>query len=177
MAITQYAIDNFWNRLRVERNIRYVDLAELFPHLKSFSSIGVWFSGQVMPRDEYIRVLCDFFDVDFDEGKREFQKAHDVWKSSKHANLRVTTGTSEIKPILEVTGEGNARMVTTTGEGDASMRSSDIFELVYGKLPYDLFRKFCDLVAGNDKNALELVYGKVTFEEFIIIQKVIGGEK
>lgn len=167
MAISQYAIDNFWNRLRVERNIRYIDLHELFPSFKSHTSIGLWFSGQLMPKDEHISVLCDFFDVDFEIGKEEFRKAHENWESTHHQNKRITTGESE------------SREYTNSGDGDARMavryeQETDIFELVYGKLPYELFRKFIDLVAGQSKDdALRIIYSNVTYDEFRLIERVI----
>ena len=171
MAISQYAIDNFWNRLRVERNIRYIDLLELFPSFKTHTSIGFWFSGQTMPKDEHISVLCDFFDVDFAKGKEEFRKAHENWESTHHQNKRVTTGKGETRDIAN-SGDGDARMAVRYEQEHE--QEADIFELVYGKLPYDLFRKFIDLVAGQSKDdALRIIYSNVTYDEFRLIERVI----
>lgn len=166
--VSQYSKSNFWNKLRVEKNFRYEDLKELFPSITNSSSIGLWFSGQTMPNDERIRTLCEFFDVPFDKGKAEFRKAHEAWISSKHKGARTVNGT------------GEAHIVETNGRGDAYIgknKETDIFAMVYGAIPYDLFRKFCDLVAENNANALELIYGKVTFHEFIEIQAIIGGKE
>lgn len=172
MAISQYAIDTFWNRLRVERNIRYVDLLELFPRYSGFSTIGFWFAGKIMPQDKDIAVLCDFFDVDFEIGKEEFRKAHEAWVSSNHKNSRVTTGKGEARDIAN-SGDGDARMAVRY-EQEQAVEAVDIFELIYGRLPYDLFRKFTTLVAGQGiEEALRLVYANVTYDEFRLIEKII----
>ena len=174
MAISAMGKLTWWNKLRVERNIRYKDLMELFNY-KSQSAIGGWFSGQRIPSDENIAILCDFFDVEFEEGKRHFVTDNEHWVSENHKDKRSTTGTAEgIARIA--TGESEVKehkAWAKTGEEPEEERQTDIFEMVYGKLPYDLFRKFADLVAGKDDNALSLIYGKVTFEEFIFIQNLI----
>lgn len=172
MAISAMGKTTWWNKVRVERNIRIRDLLELFPEYQTFSTIGAWFTGQFVPKDKHIRVLCDFFDVDFDEGKRHFIEDHERWESTKRKGKRAVTGTAEGVMKELVTGTGDAKSVIKTKTEEPK---KDIFEAVYGKLPYDLFRTFCDLVAHSDKNALELVYGKVSYEDFMLIQEVIKG--
>lgn len=172
MALSQYAIKNFWNEIRVEKNIRYKDLAELFPNYRSQTTVAWWFSGQLMPKDNQIKTLCDLFDVDFETGKAEFEKAHAVWESTHHCGERISTGESE-RTNYAPRGDGNASMMVTEGASDAKMHNTDIFALIYGKVDYPLFRKFCELVGNDYKRALELIYGRVTYDEFIIIQNIV----
>ena len=169
MPISAMAKKTWWNELRVSRNFRFADLVELFPTITNGDSIGAWFSGQYVPKDEYIKILCDFFDVDFEEGKAHFIADHKIWESSKHKDSRITTGKALGRGEMETTGESVLKGTTRP----ATESKADIFEMVYGKLSYELFRKFCDLVAVSDANALELIYGKVTFEEFITIWNII----
>lgn len=174
MAISAMGKKTWWNQLRVDRNIRYADLLELFPSFKHTSSIGAWFAGEKVPLDKYITILCDFFDVEFEEGKRHFIEDNKKWVSGHHRDTKVTTGRSE-GISKDTSGTGLAIAHDTIME-EAQEERGDVFGMVYGKLPYDLFRRFCELVAGNDDNALALVYGKVSFEEFIFIQSIIKEE-
>ncbi len=172
MALSQYAIENFWNKIRVEKNIRYKDLVELFPNYRSESTIAGWFTGQFMPKDDNIKILCDLFDVDFETGKAEFEKANTIWQSTHHCGERITTGEGE-RGHYAPRGDGDASMMVTEGEDNARMKTVDIFALIYGKVEYPLFRKFCELVGNDYKRALELIYGRVTYDEFIIIQNIV----
>lgn len=163
MAITVLKIDNFWNRLRVEKNVRYKELAELFGVCES--TMGAYFSGQTMPKDTVIRELCDLFNVDFAKGKEEFKRANEAWSSSNHkCTKKLTVGNAESikgKQAIEVVG---------TVE-----RNVDVFSIIYGKIPYALFMKFLDIVATKQGDPLKLIYGSVTYSEFKQIADIIGG--
>lgn len=69
--------DNFWNKLRAEKEITYKELAE-YVHF-SQSLVAAWFSGYLLPSDSIINALCELFDVDPLIGKQEFVKAHAIW--------------------------------------------------------------------------------------------------
>lgn len=168
MALTTMSKITFWNTLRVERNIRYCDIAELFGG--GVSTYGAYFSGQLMPKDDIITKLCDLFDVDFDKGKEEFRKAHADWVSTKHSGRReLTTGKKDV--VLRASAEMPARV--TVGQSDSPSKS-DIFSLIYGKIPYDRFSEFCDMVASKNGDPLKLVYGAVSYEDYNEIARILG---
>ncbi len=164
MALTTMSKINFWNKLRVDRNIRYKDIAELYGGCAS--RWGSYFSGQIMPADEQIHQLCDLFDVDFETGKAEFEKAHANWESARHMGKRVVTG--EADPYNR--GEMPARMVF--GEASATPEKVDVFSMLYGKVSYETFNLFCKAVA-EKQDAMQYCYGVVSYEEYKKIEEVI----
>lgn len=70
--------DNFWSKLRVQRNITIDELSEKSGC--SHSQVSRWFSGETMPDDVEISWLCGIFEVDPKAGKAEFEKMHKEYK-------------------------------------------------------------------------------------------------
>lgn len=167
MAITAMAKDNFWNRLRVERNIRYRDLADLFGG--SVQKWGFYFSGKVLPDINTIKQLCDFFDVDINDGAEEFRKAHAIYEVGTKKRV-ATNGLSEHterSASIRVAGE------PTQQPEPSGISRTDIFKAVYGKLPYDTFLVFCDMISCDEGDPLECIYGRVSYREYTIIAEAL----
>ena len=69
--------DNFWTRKIAECGYTFKDLS---PYLKvHMTTVRYYFVGKILPADDKIKDLCEFFGVDFDEGKAEFVKIFDAW--------------------------------------------------------------------------------------------------
>ena len=153
--------DNFWSRKRVEAKFTIDDIAKYLG--KSRAATGMYFTGQIMPPQDCIKLLCSLFGVDELEGEREFRKAvkaYDLLVAPKKAELTCNT-----EPVVE---EDDAQM-----EFESIVEpNNDIFKLVYGKLSFEEFNTFFDLVA-KGSNPLELIYGKVSFDEYKAIADVL----
>lgn len=167
MALTTASKVNFWNALRVERNIRYRDLSELFGgHISSWAK---YFSGQQMPTDENIEKLCDLFEVEFGKGKAEFMKANQEWTSDRFGTKRkLITGQNDARLCNVSSG---ASEVEAMPDGDYTL--GDILALVYGKIPYDTFAQFTINVRNNLGDPLSCIYGSVSYEEYKQIEEAI----
>ena len=156
MAVTTMKKITWWNQKRVECNIRYKDLEEALGG--NYSTWGSYFSGEVMPSDYTIHKLCDFFDVEFTEGKHHFEEDHRTWKSEYHkAKSSLKSGTPE--PTAKLTTIREVKPKT------------DIFGLVYGKVDYKVFLEFCNAVAQKNEDPMKIIYTKVSYEEFRKIER------
>lgn len=190
MAITQISKRTFWNNLRFERNIRYKDLIQLFPNLTSIGCISGWFTGQKMPDTDSIKTLCDFFDVPFEKGKAEFEKASREWRSDGHTGKRDTCGTAEARIHSKHTKKSEAVEPETPFDDDfpftveptvevpkeetkPSIAPQEIFSAIYGKVSYEVFFEFTAKVAKRDRDAIKDIYGQVSYEDYEAIREVI----
>lgn len=72
--------DNFWCNLRIERNISLKVIAEKLG-MKT-GSVGNYFIGLTMPKDDVIEQICEIFDVPFAQGKVEFYKGCVAYKAT-----------------------------------------------------------------------------------------------
>lgn len=163
--------DTYWNRVRVSNGMTVKDIAELCK--VSQGAAGGWMSGQLCPDTEYIRKICNFFSIPYEEGKREFEKANLAWKKEFGKKEVMSVGTFERhkkaepkkeEPVKEQKAEPNPNPKT------------DVFALCYGILDYENFSKFIRLMAELEyDDALELIYGKVDYAQFIKIQSELKG--
>ena len=187
MPISAMSKDTWWNRLRVEKNIRYKDIIELYG-----GSVSVWaqrFTGQTMPNYNQIKQLCELFDVDFNRGYAEFKKAHALWKSEGRGakDGYVKTGISIMRGVqkgerVEVVGQRDPVEITKEEETvetpveQPTIAPNEVFGVVYGKVPYDTFCAFCDALARvTTEDPLGYIYGKVDYKEFRAIEKALEG--
>lgn len=146
--------DNFWSKLRVERGITLDELANLLGY--SDSAVGTWFTGQIIPKPKIINDLCSFFDVDINEGTREFILAHREWKA-QHSRPSVAKNTTATKAIKS---------------------SDDLLSMLYGKIGYDAFNKIRDSISSSDStDILSSIYGSVSYDEYKMITDFINKEE
>lgn len=159
----------FWNEVRVKSNCRYTDLADLLGRSPSYCSMI--FSGELLPIDSIIEKLCDFFDVDFEKGKAEFETAHREWISYGRG------GGKQILATGSNAGYKHKSKVTTTTDAALPTTSTKnaIVGMIYGKISYTAFIEFTTaLEEGTDVEVLlKSIYAKVTYEDFITIQGLL----
>ena len=138
----------FWSQKRHDAKLSIKDLSALTE--VSYSMISKYLTGQVMPSDEKIRIMCDLFAVDFKEGKQEFRKAYIAWhkRYDEDKSEEVATNTVNYSLVEKVAN------------------------IVYGKVSFEDFKS---LMTGTPID-LSHFYGKVDFETFnTILQAVKDG--
>ncbi|MBR3117703.1 MAG: helix-turn-helix transcriptional regulator [Oceanobacillus sp.] len=80
----------WWNRKRIDSNMTFDDIQDITG--VPAPTMSKHFSGAKMPTDGRIKILCNLFDVDFDEGKRHFEEACAAYKPIKYTRMvQVTT--------------------------------------------------------------------------------------
>ena len=167
--------DTFWAKKRLEAELSIEDVAEAVGAKRS--TIGNSFLGVFVPSDELIRKLCDLFDVDFEEGKAEFIKAHNEKHSKKLQKPLVDI--TEVPTVTESEKQAEAS-VNVEPEDTPSVSpvnlGSDLLQLIYGKLPYAEFMEIVVITKGGyAKDPLQTLYGRVDFDTFNKIAEVLKG--
>lgn len=145
--------ETFWNHKRLDCNVSQQELAELLN--VSDSTISNWFVGRYMPDNEIIQKICDIFDVDFQEGYKEFYKAHDMYRGPKKM-----LGSKQIVSKIP-------------RKADMCKDGVEVLSLLYGKLSYDEFLKVVESLNQN-VSPLKYIYGKVSFEEYNEITNLLS---
>ena len=139
--------NNFWSKLRVERGITIKELAILCG--VGEKRMGMYFSGQFMPKDYIIKDLCDYFNVPFEQGQIEFQHAHREWKAD-HA-LRLVKSSKKNTPKNEVVYPND--VITT-----------------------EIPQMFTDLLENRKDFVLKTVYNKVDYDTYKLIERAFEVE-
>ena len=67
-------LDTFWSKLRVKRNISLRAIAK--DTGIPIGALTTYFSGEHIPREYAARVICNYFDIPYEQGKIEFIKDH-----------------------------------------------------------------------------------------------------
>ena len=67
--------DTFWAKKRLEKGYTIEDVCVLLGTGIKPNALNAYFTGQTMPNDKSISMLCEIFDVPFYEGKAEFYRA------------------------------------------------------------------------------------------------------
>lgn len=78
--------DTFWSKKRVENDITVVELANYLNRSRAIT--GAYLTGFAMPDNDVIKALCNFFDVDLFEGKKEFENAHKRYFAEHNRTLK-----------------------------------------------------------------------------------------
>lgn len=173
--------DNFWNKKRIEGNYKISDMAELLEC--PYSTAGAYFGGVMMPREDAIKKLCEFFGVDEIEGTREFLNAHKAYDAEKQKGRKLKikaeepepTKTTPIKQLdtFEKVEEPKApEPITRKDKKDIDY--SSVFEIVYGKLSFSDYAEFTTSLQYHSlTSALQFIYGKVDFATYTEVYKGI----
>ena len=171
--------DTWWNRLRVEKNITYKDLATYMEC--SISHVGGIFSGQKIPERDDLYNLCDLFDVDYAEGEQRFLDDHLKWVSEKKAKARAITNTNEKKKtsVKKKSKRVHSDKKMTAVETDNTVcdtpteetHTVDVLEVLYGKVGYENFTQILNAVKSGETDILKLCYGKVSYDEYKVIEE------
>lgn len=150
-VITLNHANSFWESKRAALKLSQYDLANFLA--VSHSTMNAFLTGKMMPNDKQISMLCNLFSVSIDEGTKEFERLYREY----HTNVAVEDSVDHVvtKPDIVPTEE------------------SDIFKSVYGKIPYDEFMQYYELIASKDSNALKYIYNKVDFHTFEAISQIV----
>ena len=92
--------DNFWSKLRVERELTVKELATLCG--VNEKSMSAYFTGQCLPDDIIVKDLCDYFGVDFNQGQLEFQHAHLKYQAEHSRELKYSAKKQKAEQVTEV---------------------------------------------------------------------------
>lgn len=106
--------NTFWNQLRVNAGVTYTDIAEYLHCSRALA--GFFFTGQLVPKDEYIDILCDWFGVDRILGEREFRKANREWDTIHDG-----------KPHPKLVAESETKAETVTKKEKVVVKTSTVF--------------------------------------------------
>ena len=186
--------DTFWNKKRIEQNIKVKEISELLGC--PYSTAGAYFSGLCIPEENDIKTLCEFFGVDIILGQREFINAHKEYDALQKRELKYsarkkptkTTPISkhdtfekieETKPIndlpklpTDITSTTNKTPINDEKSDEDCFK--DITKELYGKLSFDDYNEFMRLIVmESNKSALKFIYGKIDFDTFLKITKRI----
>lgn len=140
--------DTFWAKLRVDNGFNLKELAKMV-HV-DMSSMCHYLTGQAMPPDDVIDVLCKYFDVDPVLGKSEFMKAHDSWVGEHSRKLKAKYNKPKIKKksnIKPVTTEEKLPEVPLKVKGEKPVDDSrKVLELLYQRVDFKTFMEIFDLL-------------------------------
>lgn len=143
---------NFWPNLFETTKISYHDLGIYLGVPEE--RVMKYFSGEVTPNFNQIRKLCALYGgLDMQTGSKRFEDLHDHF---------ITTTNSESAPSDNV-------VVSTPDKAEAV----DVFELIYGKIPYRSFLKIYEMIANKDKDTLLMLYGKVDYETYAVLYNAL----
>ena len=148
--------DNFWSKLRVERNLTVKEVAEYLGENEKKTS--AYFTGFILPNDNAIRQLCDLFDVDYGAGNLEFQHAHRQYVAEHKRTL---------KSSAKATGKKNKTINTV----------DDVIESLYGNLSCKEFIAIYDLIKGNESSDVDprrIIYNKVDYDTYNRINEIMS---
>lgn len=87
-------VDTFWNKERIKRGYTYQQIMDRF-NKTSVSTVANWFIGRFLPNDKIIEELCEWFDINLEKGKSEFERAHQKYEAQKGKKLIARCDTEE----------------------------------------------------------------------------------
>lgn len=173
--------DNFWTHKRDDLNLTIIDIKNLTGLNRDKTTIAKYFTGELIPDNQTIKIFCDTFDVPFEEGKAGFVSGHDKWVA-----IRNGVKTAEITPKVNEMNTAVSTTITPTQKAEVtktplgvSLKNNPIAKLIYEKVSFDEFCEILDAVDGitdNSGSIPEMVYGKVDFDVFNVIYELVEGK-
>ena len=152
--------DTFWSKLRIEKDLSLQDIADIVG--LSDSSIGQYFSGATVPPDRTLMDICDLFDVDYETGRLEFERANRAWRAEHDKTLKYSARV----PYQKKSDKPDTKGVSNV---------EDVLNAIYGKISCSDFIAIYNLIMGQtvDIDPLEILYGKVDYDTYYKIIKII----
>lgn len=152
--------DTFWSKLRIEKDLSLQDIADIVG--LSDASIGQYFSGATIPPDRTLMDICDLFDVDYETGRLEFERANRAWKAEHDKTLKYSARVPYQKK-------------RKAPEHKDISNAEDVLNAIYSKVSCSDFVAIYNLIMGNttDVDPLEILYGKVDYDTYYKIIKII----
>ena len=155
-------VDNFWSKLRVDKNTTLREIAEMLGIKEK--TISAYFTGFVMPDEHTVRELCELFGVDFNKGYLEFQHAH-----KNYTPIKRTSTSYKHTPSLNTTTD-KQYLGTTLG----------LLERLYTVIPFKdfikLFTLFSSAPEGN-VNVAKLAYEQVSFDTYMLLLQLVRKDR
>lgn len=167
--------NTFWNNKRTEIGFTVAEVTQGLNGRIDKHRLTKYLNGTAMPSDDDIKIICDFFDVDFKEGKREFRKANKAWKKIHRPSMKDIKGaesSAEVEPVdttedTKPVSETEVVASTPTSE-TPEIDANAIGSMLYGTLSYHEFIHVMEAI-NEDKNTgsvAEILYGQVDFDTF-----------
>lgn len=153
--------DNFWSKTRVDNNVRLDEIADLLGVART--TAGAYFTGFLMPHEEQIETLCEFFDVDLRVGTREFDKMHKAYDVDEKKTLKysaksktkqididtvIKSADADLTPQIEP--ETVPEIKSDNDIKSPSPEATDVLRILYGKCDYDTFRSIEAMLKGGE---------------------------
>lgn len=158
--------DNFWRKLRVDADVSFIDLGKLLGC--SPQQVRYFFSGKAHIKDAHVHTLCEYFDVDFDEGRKAFDDIQHIWELNHLAVEPISEPVvDDITPDLP---EYPMPEIKAPKKAKAEKPATDLnsiakyLEVLYAKIPYDEFNKL--MTSPTVEALLANLYGKVDFATY-----------
>lgn len=171
MSNTRNTTDNYLTKKRKESGYTIKELAEILGC--AYSTTSSYFTGFVNPPDDVVSVLCQYLGMDYNECRKEFNKAFIAWGKA-HADKYEKVGTTSYQirhdpaDISEVDLSAFNVGVDDEDEDAGETVIEDIYDIseylkvLYGKIPYDLFASINGMgITAED--ILRHLYGKIDY--------------
>lgn len=145
----------FWSKVRATKKMSFLGLAKMLDN--PLTSTRSYFTGRMMPTPEIAAKICDFYEVNLDEGFAEFNKLHEAYWKDRRAKKKQRK--AQVADAFEKAAAVEA-IETTPEEPKVSI---DYLEVLYGKIPFDAFQ----LLYSSNKSAEEVlptIYGVVDYD-------------
>ena len=160
--------DTFWSKKRVEANISIKELADAIGI--KFSTLASYLIGVSVPPSDVIRAMCDWFNVDYIEGEREFVKAHKEYDAQHSGKVVIASIKKSVNEPVTVIKEDVERKEDNMGNFDIR---TEILRLAYNsKVSYDVF---CELSETPVDKIRETLYNKVDYTTYRLIENILDG--
>ena len=158
--------DNFWSRKRVEAGLHVKELAGMLN--MPYSTVGEYLSGQLIPPDNVIKALCELFDVNYDTGALEFQRANRAWKSMReHKDYKViNTNTLRAEALVPEVDKKEPVIDYRT----------KFLKAVYGCVSYEQYEELKHYVEVEGADTLRYLYGKIDYDLYQRISSLLSEE-
>ena len=180
----------FWNKLRVENDIKMTDIADMCK--VSQGTVGNWFSGRQVPSEFHSNELSDLFGIDRNKGYQEFINSHKSWDSDRGRMKFSLFGTPPVCPKQTYKKKSKAKVEPKVESNPDLIEAlpilrpdrvhyetvviKDACRVVYGKLSYEDYEHFSWITYNGypPTEITEFLYGKVEFEEYIEVFNLLN---
>lgn len=149
----------FWSKVRATKKMSFLGLAKMLDN--PLTSTRSYFTGRMMPTPEIAAKICDFYEVNLDEGFAEFNKLHEAyWKDRRVKKQKKIEEAAEPIYVAPVTA--------TEPAPEEPKTAGDYLAVLYGKIPFEAFQ----LIYSSSKSAedvLPLIYGVVDYNTYQLV--------
>lgn len=173
--MTNSKMGAFWSDLRVERNVKLETIAK--DTGLQLGALQTYFSGEHIPREYASRVICNYFDIPYEQGRVEFIKAHVKFNRRHdpewfvHDKLRESVyhyeynRTKAIPYCIHFDRIKDADLINKLSTIESGKRSAYIRNVLRRHLGNDTFST--ERLTPEVQELLKIIYSEVPFEIFM----------